>query len=68
MESVDREQEYGLTKKKIVIELLRIGAGREGHYLVNLREQKYYYCGASLKDVAAVLRSLGIGRLDPVEG
>lgn len=31
-----REQEYGLTKEKIVIELFRINAGKSGYYLVNL--------------------------------
>ena len=68
MQLEHREQEYGLTKEKIVIELFRIGAGKEGYYLVNLRDKKYYYCGVSLKDVKAVLQELGIGRLDPVEG
>ncbi len=68
MKIIHREQEYGLTKEKIVIELFRVGAGKEGHYLVNLRDKQYYYCGVSLEDVKAVLQELGIGRLDPVEG
>lgn len=66
MELEHREQEYGLTKEKIVIALFRINAGKSGYYLANLREQKYYYCGMALEDVQATLWSLGIGRADPV--
>lgn len=66
-ELIHREQEYGLTKEKIVIELFRIGAGREGYYLIDLRDRRYYYCGASLDDVNATLRLFGIGRVDPMQ-
>lgn len=66
MEVIHRELEYGLTKEKIVIELFRVGAGKEGHYLVNLRDKKYYYCGLNLDDIKIVLQELGIGRDDPI--
>lgn len=68
MELKHREREYGLTKQKIVTECFRVGTGKEGYYLANLRDRKFYYCGLSLEDVKAVLQELGIGRLDPVEG
>ena len=68
MEIEHREQEYGLTKEKIAIELFRINAGRAGYYLVDLKDRKYYYCGLELEDVKNVLQSLGIGRPDPVAG
>lgn len=67
MELEHREQEYGLTKEKIVIELFRLNAGIAGYYLADLRGQKYYYCGMTLEDVQAILQTLGIGRTDPVE-
>jgi len=66
MDLQHREQEYGLTKEKIAIELFRVGAGRQGHYLVNLRDKQYYYCGLNLEDVKTTLQDLGIGRADPV--
>lgn len=63
----DREQQYGLTKEKIVIELFRLSMGKEGYYLANLADRKYYYCGLELKDVKMTLQRLGIGQADPVE-
>ncbi|MBE9017454.1 hypothetical protein IQ272_15175 [Chroococcidiopsidales cyanobacterium LEGE 13417] len=67
IDPANRELEYGLTKSKIAIELFRINGGRAGYYLVNLREQKYYYCGLALGDVRITLQQLGIGRPDPLE-
>jgi hypothetical protein len=63
----DLEAHYGLTLVKVAIELFRINAGRDGYYLANLRDRKYYYCGLIIDDVKATLHSLGIGRLDPVK-
>ena len=60
-----REKEYGLTKKKIIIELFRLNAGKLGYYLANMRDRQYYYCGQKWEDVKTQLRSLGIGREDP---
>lgn len=63
----DREQQYGLTKEKIVIELFRLSMGKEGYYLANLADKKYYYCGLELQDVKITLQYLGIGIADPIE-
>ncbi|MDJ0712913.1 MAG: hypothetical protein QNJ54_01675 [Prochloraceae cyanobacterium] len=56
---------FGLTKKDIIIQLFRIGTGKLGYYLVNLRDRKYYYCGKDWEDVREKFKSLGIGRKDP---
>lgn len=61
----DREKVYNLTKQKIAIELFRLKAGRDGYYLANLRDKKYYYCGTEWEDLKNTLISLGIGREDP---
>lgn len=63
----NRELHYGLTKEQIVIELFRLGSGKEGFYLSNLRDRKYYYCGDTLADVKAMLQTLGIGKTSPFE-
>jgi hypothetical protein len=61
----DRERLFGIAKKQIVIELFRINCGRDGYYLANLRDKKYYYCGDGWAEVQAKLKELGIGRDDP---
>ncbi len=60
-------EDFGLTKKQILVELFRIGIGKLGYYLVNLRERKYYYCGEDWEDVKEKFKSLGIGRRDPFD-
>ena len=65
--SSDIYKSYGTTMKKVAIELFRINGGKAGFYLVNLRDQEYYYCGMSLSDVKLTLQNLGIGRPDPIE-
>lgn len=67
VDTENREEQYGLTKQKVAIELFRINAGRAGYYLVNLKNKQYHYCGLNLDDVKTVLQELGIGRADPVE-
>lgn len=62
-----KESIYGLTKQKIMIELFRINCGRDGYYLANLRDKKYYYCGLEFEDINTKLKELGIGRDDPVD-
>ena len=62
----DFELLYGVTREQIVIELFRQGGGRDGYYLANLRKKKYYYCGTEAEFVKTKLRSLGIGRDDPM--
>jgi len=61
------EQQFGLTAEQVIIELFRIDAGRQGYYLANLKDQRYYYCGSNIEDVKNTLQSLGIGRADPFE-
>lgn len=62
----NREEQYGLTKEKVVIELFRLQAGRVGYYLINMRDKKYYYCGLDFEDIQSCLHELGIGRVDPL--
>lgn len=58
---LDRIAEYfGLTDRKVVIELFRQWGGKEGYYLANLRDRNYYYCGLTLEDVKQKLSDLGI--------
>jgi len=65
LENVARQ--YGSTETKIIVELFRINGGKSGYYLVNLRDKKYYYCGAKWENVRTTLQNLGIGRADPIE-
>ncbi len=67
LELQDIEQQFGLTAEQVIIQLFRINAGRQGYYLANLREQKYYYCGPDFEDVKQTLQRLGIGRADPMD-
>jgi 3'-phosphoadenosine 5'-phosphosulfate sulfotransferase len=62
----DIEFAFGTTKKKVVVELFRINGGKPGYYLADLRDKEYYYCGTEPEDITAKLRSLGIGREDPI--
>ncbi|WP_445634505.1 KTSC domain-containing protein [Nostoc sp. DSM 114161] len=63
----DFELLYGITKQQITIELFRLNGGKIGYYLADLRHKKYYYCGTDPEGVKLHLRSLGIGRDDPME-
>ena len=58
-------QQFGLTEKKVIIELFRINGGKPGYYLANLRDRKYYYCGLDWENIKTTLLNLGIGRVDP---
>ena len=60
-------EQFGLTDRKIIIELFRINGGKSGYYLANLRDRKYYYCGTEWNDIKTKLLSLGIGRKDPID-
>lgn len=61
----DFELLYGISKRQIIVELLRLEEGKVGYYLANLRKKQYYYCGTEPKEVKQKLRELGIGRDDP---
>jgi hypothetical protein len=56
---------FGITERQVVINLFRINGGKSGFYLVNLRDKTYYYCG-SREGIKIQMRSLGIGREDPI--
>jgi hypothetical protein len=58
---------YGITKQQVAIELFRLNGGKAGYYLADLRRKYYYYCGTEPEGVKTKLRSLGIGREDPIE-
>ncbi|MBW4617858.1 MAG: hypothetical protein KME17_00545 [Cyanosarcina radialis HA8281-LM2] len=57
----ERLQRFRLTPASVMVELFRINGGRDGHYLTNLRDRQYYYCGTEWEDVKKTLYSLGIG-------
>ena len=63
----DLELLYGISKQQIVNEMFRMKEGQTGFYLANLRHKRYYYCGIDVADIKAMLRSLGIGRDDPID-
>lgn len=58
---------FGITEQQLIIELFRINGGKSGFYLANLRDKKYYYCGLTRDGLKVQLRSLGIGRDDPMD-
>lgn len=62
----DTQLLYGISKQQIVNELFRVEGGKVGYYLADLRHKKYYYCGLEWEDLKTTLRSLGIGRDDPL--
>ncbi len=56
--------QYAITKQALVIELFRQFHGKLGFYLVDLKYQRYYYCGLEEKDIQTKLISIGIGVKD----
>lgn len=67
LDLTNRLERYGVTAAKVAIELFRLRLGKMGYYLVNLRDQHYYFCGQEWNDVRRTLQELGIGRPDPLE-
>ncbi|GJD15884.1 hypothetical protein PCC7424_5425 [Rivularia sp. IAM M-261] len=59
---------FGTSTKKIAIELFRINGGKQGYYIANILDKKYYYCGAEWDDVRTKLQELGICKPDPLGG
>ncbi|MBW4505594.1 MAG: hypothetical protein KME64_03660 [Scytonematopsis contorta HA4267-MV1] len=57
---------FGTSMKKVAIELFRINGGKQGYYIANILDNKYYYCGTKWEDVKVMLKQLGIGRDDPM--
>ncbi|MBD2778015.1 hypothetical protein [Iningainema tapete] len=58
---------FGISMKQAANELRQINGGKQGFYIANILDKKYYYCGTEWEDVKAKLKELGIGRLDPME-
>lgn len=58
---------FDTSMKKVAIALFRINGGKQGYYIANILDKKYYYCGAKWEDVKIKLRELGIGREDPIQ-
>jgi hypothetical protein len=58
---------FGTSMKKVAIALFRINGGRQGYYIADIKDKKYYYCGVEWEDVKAKLQELGIGRPNPIE-
>jgi hypothetical protein len=56
---------FDTSMRKVAIELFRINGGKQGYYIANILEKKYYYCGVEWEDVKIKFRTLGIGREDP---
>ena len=56
---------FDTSMKKVAIEMFRINGGKEGYYIANILDKKYYYCGTQWEDVKTKLKQLGIDRDDP---
>ncbi len=52
--------------KKVAIALFGVNGGKQGYYIANILDKKYYYCGTQWEDVKTKLKELGIGRDDPI--
>ncbi|MBW4512174.1 MAG: hypothetical protein KME64_37625 [Scytonematopsis contorta HA4267-MV1] len=55
---------FDTSMKKVAIELFRVNDGKQGYYIANILDKKYYYCGTEWEDVKIKLKELGIGRED----
>jgi hypothetical protein len=58
---------FDTSMQKIAAELRRINGAKQGYYIADIQDKKYYYCGTEWEDVKVKLRELGIGRADPME-
>jgi hypothetical protein len=59
---------YNTSMREAARQLLKINDGKEGLYLVDIMDKRYYYCGSTVEDVKAKLIELGIGRSEPIAG
>ncbi|TBR56469.1 hypothetical protein B4U84_29765 [Westiellopsis prolifica IICB1] len=66
LEQKDLFAAFGTSMKKVAIELFRINGGRQGFYIADIKDKKYYYCGTCWEDVKTKLQELGITRPDPI--
>jgi hypothetical protein len=58
---------FDTSMEKIAAELRQINGAKNGYYIADIKDKKYYYCGSEWEDVKIKLRELGIGRPDPME-
>ncbi|BAZ11205.1 hypothetical protein NIES4071_30310 [Calothrix sp. NIES-4071] len=56
---------YGTSMYEVARELVKINDGKEGLYLVDIMDKRFYYCGSTTQDVRAKLIELGIGCREP---
>lgn len=56
----DRVKQYGYTLYQLTIECFRHFLGRDGYYIVDLKQKKYYYCGQEGDSIKQTVKSLGI--------
>lgn len=61
---VSREESYGLSKAKIALEFRLLTGAKEGYYIADMKNKKYYYCGGHWSGVKLRLLQMGIGRID----
>ena len=57
---------FDTSMEKIAAELRRINGAKNGYYIANILDKKYYYCGVEWEDVKLKLKELGIGKPDPI--
>lgn len=55
---------FDTSMEKIASELRYLYNGKQGYYIANILDKKYYYCGTEWDDVKKKLLELGIGRDD----
>ena len=66
LEQKDLFSAFNVSMKQVANELRGINGGKEGYYIANILDKKYYYCGSEWEDVKNKLKELGIGRDNPV--
>lgn len=57
---------FGTNMNEVANKLKIINEGKEGFYLADIQDKKYYYCGQEWSDVKTKLQELGIGRSEPL--
>jgi hypothetical protein len=67
LEMEDLFRLFDTSMEKIAAELRLINGAKNGYYIANILDRKYYYCGTEWHDVKVKLRELGITRPDPME-
>lgn len=55
---------FDTSMEKIAAELRYLHNGKQGYYIANILDKKYYYCGTEWDDVKKKLLELGIGQSD----